>query len=138
MMGFLDKVVSMLGDNVPGVEAHGGLFEQVIGLINNPEIGGLPGLISKFENGGLGEIVSSWVGTGANASVSGEQITNTLGADKIKEIAGKLGISDDQVSGGLAVLLPHIIDKLTPDGKVPDSGMLEQGLSSLLQKFAKG
>jgi hypothetical protein len=37
--GFLDKVVSMLGDNVPGVEAHGGLFEQVIGLI------------SKFENG---------------------------------------------------------------------------------------
>jgi len=86
----------------------------------------------------LGDIVSSWVGTGANASVSGEQITNTLGADKIKEIAGKLGISDDQVSGGLAVLLPHIIDKLTPDGKVSDGGVLEQGLSSLLQKFAKG
>ena len=61
-----------------------------------------------------------------------------ISTDKIKEIAGKLGISDDQVSGGLAVLLPHIIDKLTPDGKVPDSGMLEQGLSSLLQKFAKG
>jgi uncharacterized protein YidB (DUF937 family) len=137
-MGFLDKVVSMLGDNVPGVEAHGGLFDQVIGLINNPNMGGLPGLISKFEKGGLGEIVSSWVGTGANAPVSGDQIANTLGAEKIQEIAGKLGISNAQVSGGLAVLLPQIIDKLTPDGSVPDGNSLEQSLGSLLEKFTKG
>ena len=137
-MGFLDKVVPMLGSNVPGVEAHGGLFDQVIGLINNPEIGGLSGLISKFEKGGLGEVVSSWVGTGANAPVSGEQISNTLGADKIQEIAGKLGISNTQVSEGLAVLLPHIIDKLTPDGKLPNGNSLEQSLGSLLQKFTKG
>jgi uncharacterized protein YidB (DUF937 family) len=136
-MGLLDKIVSMLGSNVPEIEAHGGLFDQVIGLINNPEIGGLPGLISKFEKGGLGDIVSSWVGTGANAPVSGEQITNTLGIGKIKEIAGKLGISDTQASGGLAVLLPHIIDKLTPDGKVPDGSVLEQALSAFSQKFMK-
>ena len=58
-MGLLDKIVSMLGSNIPGVEAHGGLFDQVIGLINNPDIGGLPGLISKFEKGGLGDVVSS-------------------------------------------------------------------------------
>jgi uncharacterized protein YidB (DUF937 family) len=137
-MGLLDKVVSMLGSNVPGGGTQGGLVEHVMGLINNPDIGGLPGLISKFEKGGLSDVVSSWVGTGANAPVSGEQITNTLGADKIKEIASKLGISDGQVSGGLASLLPQIIDKLTPDGKVPDGNSLEQGLSSLLQKFTKG
>jgi uncharacterized protein YidB (DUF937 family) len=136
-MGLLDKIVSMFGSNVPGVEAHGGLFDQVVGLINNPEIGGLPGLIAKFEKGGLGDVVSSWVGTGANAPVSGDQITNTLGADKIQEIAGKLGISNTQVSGGLAALLPHIIDKLTPDGKVPDGSVLEQALSAFSQKFMK-
>jgi uncharacterized protein YidB (DUF937 family) len=136
-MGLLDKIVSMLGSNVPGVEAHGGLFDQVIGLINNPDIGGLPGLISKFEKGGLGDVVSSWVGTGANIPVSSDQITNTLGIDKIQEIAGKLGISDSQVSGGLALLLPHIIDKLTPDGKVPEGGVLEQALSAFSQKFNK-
>ena len=137
-MGFLDKGVSMFDSSVPGVEAHGGLFDQVIGMINNPDIGGLPGLISKFEKGGLGEVVSSWVGTGANASVSGDQITNTLGADKIQEIAGKLGISNTQVSGGLAGLLPHIIDKLTPDGKVPEGSILKKSLSALADKFLKG
>ena len=137
-MGFLDEIVSRLGNKTSDGTAPGGLFEQVIGMINNPEIGGLSGLINKFEKGGLGEIVSTWVGTGQNAPISGEQITNTLGIDKIKEIAGKLGISDSQVSGGLASLFPHIIDKLTPDGKVPEGGMLENSLSALAGKFLKG
>ena len=136
-MGLFDKIVSVLGDKAPDGSAQGGLFDQVTGLINDPEIGGLPGLISKFEKGGLGEIVSSWVGTGANAPVSGDQITNTLGIDKIRDIAGKLGMSDNQVSDALASLLPQIVDKLTPNGKVPDGDTLEQTLGSLLQKFTK-
>ena len=136
-MGLLDKIVSVLGDKAPDGSAQGGLFDQVTGLINDPEIGGLPGLISKFEKGGLGEIVSSWVGTGANAPISGDQITNTLGIDKIRDIAGKLGMSDGQVSDALASLLPQIVDKLTPNGKVPNGDTLEQTLGSLLQKFTK-
>ena len=136
-MGLLDKVVSLLGNQAPDGTAQGGLLEQVAELLNNPEIGGLPGLISKFEKGGLGEVVSSWAGTGQNAPVSGDQITNTLGIDKIKDIASKLGISDSQASDGLASLLPQIIDKLTPDGKVQDVSSLEQTLGSLLQKFTK-
>ena len=137
-MGLLDKVVSMFGSNVPGGEVNSGLFDQVIGLINNPDIGGLPGLINKFEKGGLGDVISSWVATGQNAPISGDQIINTLGADKIKEIAGKLGISDGQVSSALASLLPQIIDKLTPDGKVPEGSILEKSLSALADKFLKG
>lgn len=137
-MGLLNDIVSMIGKKVGGDGQRGGLFDQVIDLINNPETGGLSGLISRFEQGGLGDIVSSWVGTGQNADVSGEQIANTLGADKIKEIAGKLGVSDNQVSGGLASLLPQIIDRLTPDGKVPEGGILESGLSALAGKFLKG
>ena len=134
-MGFFDKIVSVLSNKSSDGTAQGGLFEQVIGLINNPEIGGLPGLISKFEKGGLGEIVSSWVGTGQNAPVSSEQVTSALGTEKIKEIAGKLGIADGQVSGGLASILPQIIDKLTPDGKIPEGSILEKSLSALAGKY---
>lgn len=137
-MGLLDKVVSMLGSQTPEGEAQGGLLGQAIGLLNRPEIGGLSGLISKFEKGGMGDIVSSWVGTGANAPVSGNQIASTLGTDTIRNIAGKLGMSESQVSDGLATVLPGIVDKLTPNGKVPDGNALEQTLGSLLQKFTKG
>jgi len=77
------------------------------------------------------------VGTGQNTPVSGDQITNTLGIDKIKDIASKLCMSDSQASNGLASLIPRIIDKLTPDGKVPDGSSLEQTLGSLLQKYTK-
>lgn len=136
-MGFLDKIASVLSNKVSDGANQGGLFEQVIGLINNPEIGGLSGLVSRFEQGGLGDIVSSWVGTGENAPVTGEQIADTLGSDKIREIAGKLGISDGQVSNGLASLLPQVVDRLTPDGKIPESGILESGLNALVGKFFK-
>jgi len=54
IMGILDKVVSILGNQAPDGSAQSSLFEHVIGMLNNPEIGGLPGLISKFEKGGLG------------------------------------------------------------------------------------
>lgn len=137
-MGFLDDVVSMLGRKMSGEQTQSGLFEQAVRLLNSPEIGGLSGLINKFEKGGLSEIVSSWIGTGQNAPVSADQITHVLGSEKIKEIAGSLGMSDNQVSGGLASLLPQLIDKLTPEGKLPDDNSLEQHLGSLLQKFAKG
>lgn len=134
-MGLFDKVVSAVSDNVSGGTEHKGLMEQALNLINNPAIGGLPGLINKFEKGGLGEIASSWVGTGANQPISADQIINALGPDRIKEIAGKLGIPADQVSSGLASVLPQIIDKLTPNGKVPEGDVLKQGISLLSKQF---
>jgi uncharacterized protein YidB (DUF937 family) len=110
-------------------------MEHVLGLINNSETGGLAGLVEIFKSKGLGDAVSSWISSGENQSVSGEAIANTLGSDKIREIADKLGISGPEASNGLATLLPQLIDKLTPDGKLPEGGLLEQGLSILKQKL---
>jgi uncharacterized protein YidB (DUF937 family) len=134
-MGLFDKVVSIVGDNMSGGAENKGLMEQALNLINNPAIGGLPGLINKFQNGGLGDIISSWVGTGANQPISADQIINALGADRIHEIANKLGVADNQVSDGLASVLPQIIDKLTPNGKVPEGDVLKQGIDLLSTQF---
>lgn len=134
-MGLFDEVGKAIGGELLGGAGQGGLFEHVLGLINNPETGGLSGLIEAFKNKGLGEAASSWVGTGENQSVSGEAMENVLGSDKIQQIAGALGISAGEASGGLASLLPQIIDKLTPEGAVPEGGLLEQGLSLLKGKL---
>lgn len=136
-MGLFDEVVSIVGKQLGGGQ-QSGLIEQAMAMINNPEMGGLAGLIAKFQKGGLGDVVSSWVGTGANQSVSADQIINALGADRVQEIAGKVGLSGNQVSDGLASLLPQIVDKLTPDGNIPEGNALEQGISSLAEKFLKG
>jgi uncharacterized protein YidB (DUF937 family) len=134
-MGFLDELVKTVTGKFFGGSSQGGLMEQVIGLINNPETGGLAGLVETFKNKGLGDAVSSWIGTGENESVSGEAIVNILGTDKIEEIAGKLGISSAEASAGIAAMLPQLIDKLTPDGTIPSGGLLEQGLINLKEKL---
>ena len=100
-------------------------------MITNPQTGGLSGLVDQFKNKGLGDVVSSWIGTGENQPVSGEQVERALGNDRIQEIARSAGISGADASGGLAALLPQIIDKLTPDGTVPEGGMLAKGLDML-------
>lgn len=119
-MGFLEEIIKTGSRLLGRTGQGGGMLEQVMGLVNNPETGGLAGLVETFRNKGLGEAVSSWIGTGENKPISGEDITNVLGNEKVQEIASKLGISSSDASSGFAALLPSIIDKLTPSGKLPE------------------
>ena len=139
-MGLLDEVMKMAGGALLGgkEQGQGGLMESVLGLLNNPETGGLGGLIETFKSKGLGDAVSSWISTGENQPVSGDQIQNALGKGQIQQIAEKLGISNTEASGGLASLLPMVIDKLTPQGTLPEGGALQQGLGMLMQKLRGG
>jgi uncharacterized protein YidB (DUF937 family) len=134
-MGIFDEILKGAGSKILGGAGQGGLMEQVIGLINNPQTGGLSGLTEQFTSKGLGDLVSSWIGTGENQPVSGDQIEQILGSDRIQEIAQKLGISGTEASGGLAALLPQVIDKLTPEGKLPEGGLLDQALGFLKKSF---
>jgi uncharacterized protein YidB (DUF937 family) len=102
-----------------------------LGLITNPQTGGLQGLIQTFKQKGLGDAVSSWISTGENQPVSGDQVQHALGGNFIQQIAQQLGSSKSEVSGSLANLLPEIIDKLTPSGTLPEGDALNQGLNRL-------
>ena len=58
-----------------------------------------------------------------------------LGSDKIQQIGEKAGISRDAASQHLAKLLPQIIDKLTPDWKMPESSRVCEALNMLKYGF---
>ncbi len=127
-MGLLDTIKK---EALGRLEGKNPLLDIALGLISNPQSGGLPGLIENFKAKGLGEVVSSWVGTGENQPVSGDQIEHALGSERIDQIAQKLGIPKEKVSSGLANLLPQIIDRLTPSGRVPEGNSVEQGISGI-------
>ena len=135
-MGFLDEITGGLLGKFFGGGDKNQLFESIIGMINNPQTGGLSGLAQMFKDKGLGDAISSWISTGKNLPVSAEQIQQVLGADQVQEISKNAGVSKEEASSGLAALLPEIIDKLTPDGKVPESDMLAQGLNKLKSKLS--
>ncbi len=134
-MGLLDQIMGGLTGKLAGSGDQKNLLESVIGMINNPETGGLGGLVQSFKDKGLGNAISSWVGTGENLPVSGEQIQKVISAENIQQIAGKIGSSREEVSNMLAGLLPQVIDKLTPNGALPEGNLVEQGLSLLKNKL---
>ena len=92
-------------------------------LANNSQSGGLGGLLNKFQNAGLGDAAGSWVGTGQNQAVTGAQVTQALGPDVIGNIASQLGVGHSEAAGGVAQLLPELINKLTPQGQAPQGGL---------------
>lgn len=129
-MGLFDQVVGALSGNQSG--GGNALLETVMQLVNNPQTGGLGGLVQSFQQGGLAEIVNSWVSTGQNLPISAEQIQSVLGNSTLQDLAAKLGMSNEQISGGLAAMLPQVVDQLTPNGEVPQGGdLLAQGLDLL-------
>ena len=137
-MGFFDEMgKGLLGKVLGGGSSQNPLMDIVLGLITNPQSGGLQGLIQTFKEKGLGDAMSSWVSTGENQPVSGDQIQHALGGNFIQQIAQQLGSSKSEVSGGLANLLPEIIDKLTPNGSLPEGDQLNQGLELLKKSFLK-
>jgi uncharacterized protein YidB (DUF937 family) len=136
-MGLFDQLAqtatSMLGQG-------GGKNDQLLQVVTqllgkDSSIGGLNGLIQTFQKSGLSEIVNSWVSTGANLPISSEQIKQGLGSHLLQQLSAGTGMSQDACSSQLSSLLPSLVDKLTPEGKVPESNLLEQGLSLLRGKL---
>ena len=139
-MGLFDQLAKgvlgkFLGGGGGGKENM--LMDLAFNLISNRQTGGLAGLSELFQNKGLGEAMGSWISTGENQPVSGDQIANVLGSGQIQEFAQKLGLSGQDVSSGLASILPQIINQLTPKGAIPEGNSLEQGMQALKKSRLK-
>lgn len=132
-MGLFDSIAGQVAGTLSGQGgAQGsGLLQLLMELINNPQTGGLQGLIAAFQDKGLGDLVSSWVGTGQNLPISPEQLQSVLGSGQIGQIAQQLGLSSQEVSGQLSVLLPQVIDGITPNGQVPEGDAMQNALGML-------
>jgi uncharacterized protein YidB (DUF937 family) len=130
-MGLFDSIAKEAISKLSAGSGQSPLLDLAMKLINDPKTGGIEGLVETFKNKGLGGIMSSWISTGENQPISKEQISAVLGNDQIRRMAGKIGISPEETTGGLADLLPEIIDKLTPNGKLPESGVWDEILKAL-------
>jgi uncharacterized protein YidB (DUF937 family) len=123
--------------NPQDAQAHQNVIGSLTKMLADPSSGGLSGLLEKLKAGGLGSAVQSWVGTGANQKVSPDQVRDALGEDHVQEIARDAGVSADKASGGLAALLPSLVDKLTPGGKLPDQSSLSGMIGMLKDQLTR-
>ncbi|MBX9901384.1 MAG: YidB family protein [Burkholderiaceae bacterium] len=134
-MGLLDTALGMLGGNNQANDPKAMLIQAAIGLLSNQQQGGgLQNLLGAFQNAGLGSIVSSWVGTGQNLPISADQIQQALGGGHLSQLAEASGLSHEDTAQHLSDLLPGLIDKMTPNGQVPDHANIDP--AALMQQFS--
>lgn len=144
-MGLLDSVIGAIAGGQGGAGQQGGgqsaLINIVMGMLANKAgasqggaaAGGLGDLMARFQQGGLGDVLGSWIGTGQNLPVSSDQLSNVLGSDMLAKIAQQLGVSHGEAASQLSEVLPQVVDKLTPDGHVPEGGFGDIG--AMLNRF---
>ncbi|MFB7590524.1 YidB family protein [Streptomyces sp. NPDC056169] len=105
---------SLLGALAGGKSAGGGGADGA-----NP----LGGLLDMLTKSGLVDQAQSWVGTGDNQPVSGAQIAEALPDDTLQKVAADAGVSPQEAADQIARSLPQAVDKLTPNGSVPQGSL---------------
>ena len=128
-MGLLDSLKGLLGGKAP--KTGNALIDALLPMLTKGgSLGGLTGLLDKFKSAGLGGKADSWVGNGANEGLSADEVTSALGTKTVSDIATKAGMSNGEAAGGLASILPGLINKLSPGGSLP-TGNITKALKGL-------
>jgi uncharacterized protein YidB (DUF937 family) len=143
-MGLLDSVLGqVLGGGAARQGGGGGsdlLMQIVAGMLANRQGGasggggGLADLASQFQRGGLGDVMNSWIGKGDNQPISADQLGGVLGGDMLSELTQRTGMNPGDLLGQLSQMLPQMVDRATPEGRVPDGGLGDIG--SILERFS--
>jgi uncharacterized protein YidB (DUF937 family) len=87
---------------------------------------GLEGLSRRFQQGGQTDVFSSWVGTGSNQPIGPDILSQVLKGHPIESAPQRAGLGGAAGAAILAQLLPVLIDKLTPNGQVPERPQLRE------------
>jgi uncharacterized protein YidB (DUF937 family) len=140
--GLIGSVIgNMMGGAGPAAGAAPGAGAGANPLLNiafqlMQQQGGLQGLLGALNQGGMAQQAASWVGTGQNQGVSGDMLKSVLGSGVLGNLGAQHGMDANQVSSGLASMLPELINQMTPKGDVPHNAndMISQAMGMLLKK----
>lgn len=143
LMALLPVVLAMLRSrggpgpqSSPGQGAGaGGLgLDDLLGSIFGQQRGGGGGLgelLNQMTRAGFGQQADSWVGRGQNQPLPPDAMEQVFGRGGLAEIARRAGLSQADASRGLSQLLPEVVDRVTPEGKVPDLDALAASVDAL-------
>jgi uncharacterized protein YidB (DUF937 family) len=115
-----------------GSQGAGGLLAALLPMLGTLlASGGLNKILNGFRQQGLTSEADSWVGTGANEQVSAAQVREVIDDAEIAQIAQQLGVSEDDAATAIAAVLPTLVDRVSPDGQLPDERSLDSAFSQL-------
>ena len=119
-MGASGGLESMLGGGSAGRGSSGSMLAMLlpVALQLVQQNGGIEGLLGKMRSAGHGAEADSWVSTGRNMPIDAGALSKVFGDGTLDQMAQQTSMPQQQVAGGLAALLPQIVDQLSPTGRV--------------------
>lgn len=126
-MGLLDSVIGALS-GVRSIGGNGDMLGVVLHMLADDGDGmGMQGLIERFHDSGMSHVLDSWISRGSNLPISPEDLQRVLGSEAVEGIAQQLGLSNSVTADSLSQMLPYVVDKLTPHGRLPADGLGDMG-----------
>lgn len=118
----------MLDNLIRDVSARWGLGDQgrpltqmLVAYMSNPATGGLNGFLNRFRDAGMDSMVNSWVSNQATPEQpTATQVESVLGSTDgfLHQAAQRLALPFDKVVSAISGLLPVLVSRMTPDGRV--------------------
>ena len=126
------KLSDWMSGQAPGVpEPQKNVVNALMSVLGHQQPRGLDDLVDKFVSHGLGEVINSWISTEENLPVTAAQISQVFGVDIIAEVARRAGVATDNAAFSIALILPHMVDSLTPSGRIPPGSVSFTSLTPL-------
>ena len=126
-MGLLEEITGAVlrsGSSTSGDQTSALVRSVLESLGGDNQDAGIDGLSRRFQQGGLADVFSSWVGTGSNQSIGPDILSQILKGHPVEQAPQRAGLGGAAGAAILAQLLPVLIDKLTPNGQVPERSQL--------------
>jgi uncharacterized protein YidB (DUF937 family) len=135
MLGLLafqnrDKIADFLKSKQgEGGAEGGGLLDQLSHGVSGTALGDI---LDRFRSSGSGEKVDTWVRSGPNAPISRDDVTSAIDEETLEALAQQTGLSKETLIERITRDLPSAVDRVTPDGKIPDHITVASGEPNLL------
>ncbi|MCG7360754.1 YidB family protein [Roseomonas sp. ACRSG] len=105
-------------------------------------LGGLAGMLGGMRGRGLSQQVDSWISPHENQPVSTQDLEQQFDPRELDEAAQQAGTDRASLLEELRQVLPQFVDRMTPQGTLPQHGAEPQGgsgdLGSVMNDILRG
>jgi uncharacterized protein YidB (DUF937 family) len=137
MLGILayqnrDKLRDMIRSAGQGNDPNnpqGGLLDQLSKGVSGTALGDI---LDRFRNSGAGSKVDSWIHQGANEPIEPQEVESAIDEETLSSLSQQTGLSREELIARITQALPEVIDKMTPNGELPTSGVTDNAEPTLL------
>src|SRR5262245_31196694 len=95
------------------------LLRELVALITNERTAGPEGFLEMFRRAGFGDVLTSWFGGNQGKTITAAHLESALGTATLDKMANASGLSRASATSALAMLLPKVIGRITPDNVLP-------------------